>query len=243
VTWQLVPGSDRLPAIRKTPDASKFAIIRQSTNRTPQVIDTLVFEHVAGFDWNDGPSITRLNKWRQQSTRRFEGTLVHERRLPWSAVEHQRLTELMQNALQANGNNRSMIDWKVMAHDFNNSFKGLVQKKGDPLARPISSHKKAADGALSGELCDAGFIDHDRIGSSRDANGLKNQSKRFLDTLEMWNNAEKSRGAKTKATKQVTPGGPDAAEVERDLEGDDTEDPVKEDSEEDSEADIYGADD
>jgi hypothetical protein len=240
VTWQLVPGSDRLPAVRGKLDASKFAIIRQSTNRVPQAIDTFLFEHVIGFDWNDGQSITKLNKWRQQTIRRFEGTLVHERRLPWSAVEHRRLAELMQNALQANGNNRTMLDWEAIARDFNDSFKGLVQRKGEPLARPFSSHKKTADGILSGELCDAGVIDHDRIGSSRDANALKNQAKKFPDTLKMWIDAQKPRRSKSRATKQTTPEDPGAAKVEGDPEGDDTEDPAKENSEE--EADIYGAD-
>lgn len=184
MTWQLIEGSDRLPAVRGKPDASKFTIIRQSTNRRPQIINTFLFEHVAGFDWNNGRSISKLNRWRQQTIRRFQAVLIHERRLPWSAMEHRRLVELMRDALQANGNKRDLLDWEAITRDFNNSFEGVVQKKGEPLARTISTRKKTSQG-----LCDNNVIDHDRLGSSRVPTALKHQCRRFPDTLKMWEEA------------------------------------------------------
>jgi hypothetical protein len=229
--------------VRGKPNASKFAIIRQSTNRTPQAIDTFLFEHVAGFNWDDGASVTKLNKWRQQTIRRFEGTLVHERRLPWSELEHRRLAEHMQDALRANNNIRTTLDWEAMAREFNNSFKGVTQKRGEPLARPISSHKKNPDGSLTGELCAGGVIDRDRVGSSRDANALRNQAKKFPDTLKMWNDALSSKKAKAIAAKALDLEDPDATEVEEGVEEETGHPPAREDSGKVEEADIYDASD
>jgi hypothetical protein len=156
--------------VKGSPEPTKFLIHRQSTNLPIPSTDVAEYEHVIGFDWENAGHIARLNSWRRQLIRRFTGTLVHERRSPWTELERSELEIVIRDILKANGNRSDSLDWEVIRERLNSKFDNVVQPAGSPLALASASHGPQK------------VTMYERVGLNRTASGCHNQVRLFKNT-------------------------------------------------------------
>ena len=173
VTWSFAQGTDLSEARVSQPEPSKFVLIRINVNN-PDQIDVRRYPHIARFDWNDKTQIKALNKSRWQLRRRTTGS-VGPSRLPWSEREKQELKRQVQNALDS-GQARHAIDWSQIAANMTERFQGMVQRKGEAVAR--------ADGT---DVTERSYttLHQDRTGFERPATAVRNQAMRFTDIASL----------------------------------------------------------